>query len=313
MTQPTDRILPGVALMIGFCAVAPMIDISGKLASQAVSIGQITTARFLVQAALMVPVLLLMRQSFGINGAALVLVVLRAVTSILATFCFVGAVAVMPLADALAIAFVEPLVILLLGAWLFRDVVGPRRIAAATVGFGGSLLVIQPSLAAFGSVALLPLGTAVFFALYMLLTRALSRRMHPVAMQVHTAWIATALCIPFLVAGAALDIAAIRPTWPEPRIWLYLFGVGVAATVSHMMMTYALKLAPASTLAPLHYLEIVSAVALGYAIFGDFPDATTWAGIAVITGSGLYVIHRERVTARVRARPAPPPGPAAAA
>jgi drug/metabolite transporter (DMT)-like permease len=63
-------------------------------------------------------------------------------------------------------------------------------------------------------------------------------------------------------------------------------------------MTYALKFAPSATLAPLHYLEIISAVALGYLVFGDFPNAMTWAGIAVITSSGMYIIYRERVAAR---------------
>jgi drug/metabolite transporter (DMT)-like permease len=62
-------------------------------------------------------------------------------------------------------------------------------------------------------------------------------------------------------------------------------------------MTVALKYAPASTLAPLHYLEIISAVFLGYMVFGDFPNWMTWAGIVVIVGSGIYVIHRERLTA----------------
>ena len=69
------------------------------------------------------------------------------------------------------------------------------------------------------------------------------------------------------------------------------------AATSHMCMTVALKYAPASTLAPLHYLEIVTAVLLGYLVFGDFPDPLTWAGIAVIVSSGLYIIHRERINA----------------
>ena len=63
-----------------------------------------------------------------------------------------------------------------------------------------------------------------------------------------------------------------------------------------------LKFAPTSTLAPLHYLEIVAAVALGYLVFNDFPNAMTWAGIAVIVSSGLYIIHREHRVARDAAR-----------
>ena len=69
-------------------------------------------------------------------------------------------------------------------------------------------------------------------------------------------------------------------------------------------MTYALKYAPSATLAPLHYTEIVAAVALGYLIFGDFPNAMTWAGIAIIVSSGLYVIHRERLSAKAKRKAA---------
>jgi drug/metabolite transporter (DMT)-like permease len=85
---------------------------------------------------------------------------------------------------------------------------------------------------------------------------------------------------------------------PQGVAWLWLLGVGFWASVSHMCMTYALKFAPSATLAPLHYLEIVAAVALGYLVFGDFPNRLTWAGIAIIVASGLYIIHRERVNAR---------------
>ena len=85
---------------------------------------------------------------------------------------------------------------------------------------------------------------------------------------------------------------------PQGLAWVWLVAVGVASAGAHLMMTYALAMAPTSTLAPLHYLEIVSAVALGYLIFSDFPDPLTWAGIAVIVGSGLYIIARERHTAR---------------
>ena len=86
----------------------------------------------------------------------------------------------------------------------------------------------------------------------------------------------------------------------------WLFGVGFWGSLSHICMTYALKFAPSATLAPLHYVEIVSAVTFGYLVFGDFPNSMTWVGIAVISTSGLYVIHRERVNARVRVTPPSP-------
>jgi drug/metabolite transporter (DMT)-like permease len=298
MTRAPDRILPGVILMLLFCALAPLLDVAAKLASAEIPVAQIVTARFLVQGALMLPVMALMGVSFVMSRHALGQITLRAVFLILSTYSFIAAISVMPVADALAIAFVEPFILLILGRVLFGDEVGPRRIAASVVGFGGALLVIQPSLAAFGLVALWPLGTAFFFAFYMLSTRQVSGYMHPVAMQFHTSWTGLAICLPILIACEGTGWAELDPVWPQGLFWLWLFGVGFWASLSHICMTYALKFAPSATLAPLHYLEIVSAVALGYLVFGDFPNAMTWAGIAVITSSGLYIIYRERVAAR---------------
>jgi drug/metabolite transporter (DMT)-like permease len=304
LTPAPDRILPGVVLMLAFCALAPLLDVSAKLAAEAgVPVGQITAARFVVQGAVMLPLALVMGLSLRLGSRGLALVGLRAVFLMLSTFTFVSGIAVMPVADALAIAFVEPFVLLLLGRMIFGDAVGPRRIAACAVGFAGALLVIQPSLAVFGMVALWPLGTAFAFAFYMLVTRAMAAAMHPVAMQLHTSWTGAALCLPILWLAEGSGIAPLDPLWPSGLAWLWLIGVGVWAAASHICMTYALKFAPSATLAPLHYSEIVVAVALGYGVFGDFPSALTWCGIAVIVASGLYVIHRERIAAR---RPAIP-------
>ncbi len=294
-----DRILPGVALMLGFCATAPLIDVASKLAVQTIPVGQVTTARFIVQAAIMAPICLWLGHGLGVRRALLPRLAARAFCLIASTYCFVAAVKVMPIADALAIAFVEPFLLLLLGRAIFGDEVGPRRIAACAVGFAGSLLVIQPSFAAFGAVALLPLGTALFFALYMLATRGLSRHMHPVPMQFQTANVAMAMCLPIMVLADGRGWATLDPVWPTGLDWLWLGAVGAASALAHLLMTYALRLAPSATLAPLHYLEIISAAALGYLVFGDFPNALTWTGIGIITASGLYIIARERRTAAI--------------
>ncbi|NCO86364.1 MAG: DMT family transporter [Rhodobacterales bacterium] len=292
--------------MLGFCITAPLIDVASKLAAATLPVGQITTARFVVQAVLMAPVCLWLGHGLRIGPGLAWALMARAACLIASTYCFVAAVAVMPIADALAIAFVEPFILLILGHYLFGDAVGPRRIAASVVGFGGALLVIQPSLVTFGLVALYPLGTALSFALYMLVTRSLSRRMHPVPMQYHTATVATLLCLPVMAAGAALELPTLGLRWPEGMAWLWLAGVGAASAGAHMLMTWALRFAPSATLAPLHYLEIVSAAALGYLVFDDFPDVLTWTGIGVIVASGLYIIHRERITAREGSVVAPP-------
>jgi drug/metabolite transporter (DMT)-like permease len=293
-----DRILPGIGLMLFFCTVAPLIDVASKIAVQTVSAGTVTLARFLVQAALMAPIVLVMRLPMRMNMRIAGLILLRAAVNIGSTFCFVAAVRVMPIADALAIAFVSPFILLLMGRFLLAEQVGARRIVACLVAFCGTVLVIQPSFARFGATALFPLGSAVCFALYMLVTRHLSREQHPVVMQLTTALTASLICLPLLAFGTAADIEPFRFVLPGGMIWLACLAVGVAATVSHMAMTYALSFAPSSTLAPLNYLEIVTATLFGFVFFGDFPGGMTWTGIAVIVASGLYVIHRERTLAK---------------
>ena len=311
MTHP-DRILPGVALMLGFCIIAPLIDVASKLAAQQVPVGTVTLGRYLAQGVLMAPFVLAMGLPWRLSGRALWLSLGRAAVSVLSTYCFIAAVQVMPIADALAIAFVEPFIILFIGRFVMGEEVGPRRLSASVVGFIGALFVIQPSFTKFGAVAFFPLGTAFGFALYILLTRALSRHVHPVAMQLHTAVLGALICLPMLAVGSAFGSQEVRLAAPEGIFWVYCACVGLASTISHMSMSYALKYAPSATLAPLHYFEMITATLFGFLFFGDFPNALTWGGVGIITASGLYLIHRERVNAAARRAPAAATASAAA-
>jgi drug/metabolite transporter (DMT)-like permease len=294
----TDHILTGVALMLGFCLTAPLLDVAAKLASESVPVGQITTARFVVQCVLMAPFIWVMGLSLRVAHGHWMALFFRAVFLLVATFCFIAAISVMPLADALAIVFVAPFIVLLVGKFHLGEDVGPRRVGAAIVGFVGVLFVIQPSFAAFGTVALFPLGTAVAFAFYILVTRGLSRKIHPVTLQFYTGLIASFICLPLMMFSQGSGSELLEPVWPVGIVWLWLLGVGFFATLSHMMMTYALSMAPSATLAPLQYLELPVATLFGYLVFHDFPNSLSLIGIIIIIGAGLYMIHRERVTAR---------------
>ncbi|WP_334223312.1 DMT family transporter [Ruegeria faecimaris] len=306
--QSTDRILAGVALMLGFCLTAPLLDVAAKLASASVPVGQITAARFVVQCVLMAPFVWIMGLSLHVARGKLIVLAFRSLLLLFATFCFIAAIRVMPLADALAIVFVAPFIVLLVGKFYLGEDVGPRRVGAALVGFVGVMFVIQPSFAAFGAVAIIPLGTAVAFAFYILVTRGLSRRMHPVALQFHTGLIASLFSIPILIFAQGSGSELFDPVWPTDIALLWLLGAGFFATVSHMMMTYALSFAPSATLAPLQYFELPVATLFGYLVFNDFPNTLSLLGIAIIISAGLYMIHRERVVARqlVTERAAPP-------
>ena len=128
------------------------------------------------------------------------------------------------------------------------------------------------------------------------------------SLQFYTGLIASLLCLPLMIVAEGSGHELLDPVWPEGIAWLWLLGVGFFAALSHIMMTYALSLAPSSTLAPLQYLELPVATLLGYLVFRDFPNALSLTGIAIIIGAGLYMIHRERVATKrlVTERAAPP-------
>ena len=306
MTPTPDRAVLGVLLMIVFALMGPMIDLFAKLASAEIPVAQAVAARFTVQSALLLPVAaltgVLHRPTAREAGRHL----LRAAFLLLATGCFFAALKVMPMADAISIFFVEPFILTLLGGLLLGEAVGRLRLIACAVGFGGALLIVKPSFAVFGPVAMLPLGTAGFFAGYMILTRRMAVAMHPVTMQAYTALAAMLLILPVLALADGSGSPLLDPVWPDLRYGAYLLGIGVVATVSHLFISYALRFAPATTIAPLQYLEIVSATMLGLWVFGDFPDALTFAGIAIIVGCGLFVFLRERQISRRARGPLPP-------
>ena len=300
-----DRTVAGIVCMIAFTALAPVMDSFAKATPEVIAVGLILAVRFGLQVVTLIPLAhgLGMAHRPGARECALHLV--RGVLLLVATGLFFTALRHMPIANAIAIFFVEPFILTLLGGLMLGEDVGRRRIIACLVGFAGALLVVQPSFADLGVVALLPLGTALCFAGYMIMTRSMARRIHPITLQGYTAAGATLVIVPLLVIFDGTGNAALDPVVPRGLAVWTLLGVGVTATVSHLFISFALRMAPAATIAPLQYLEIVAATGLGYWIFGDFPDPLTWAGIAVIVGSGLYVFARERANS-IRRRPLPP-------
>jgi len=290
-----DRTTLGIFAMLGFAAIAPGMDAFAKATPAEVPVGQLLAFRFTVQAAILLP----LGVAFGDAGVPRLREglthVARALAILGATGLFFAALRHMPMTTAIAIFFVEPFVVTLLGAVVLGEPVGRRRVLACVVGFGGALLVIQPSFSDLGWPALYPLGTATLFALYVILTRHIAGRRHPVAVQGWTAFAAAALVLPTLVLFEGSGNTLFDAVRPSAFAWVTLMGVGLMSTLSHLALSVSLRLAPASHVAPFQYFEIVSATTLGLIFFGDFPNRLTWAGIAVIVGSGIYLFARERV------------------
>jgi len=284
----------GIGLMVTAMFLAPGMDALAKILSAHVTGAQVAMIRFGMQALFLFPFVVLMLGFKGLRPQNLPLSIFRGILVACAVSSFFTALKWMPLADAIAVFFVEPLILTVFSAVFLKEHVGPRRYAAVAIGLAGALIVIRPSFDQFGIVALFPLLTATLFASYLILTSKLARNEHPLTLQFTAGVSGFAFMAVLMSVSTAGHIPLLSLVWPNDAEWLILFAVGAIGTASHLMIVYAFKAAPASLLAPFHYLEIVAATVFGYLVFGEFPDALKWFGILIIVASGLYVIWRER-------------------
>ncbi|WP_338014135.1 DMT family transporter [Alkalilacustris brevis] len=290
----TDRPTLGILLMLGFCVLAPLGDGLAKLATQTMPVVQIVAARFIAQAVILIPLALLAGRDLRMSAGVLWITLVRTLLHVSALAALFVALIYMPLAETLAIVFVQPFLMILLARGVMGEEVGARRLAACGVGFVGTLLVIQPAFAQAGPIALLPLYVAVAFTAFIMLTRRIARAGDPLVLQAMSGAMALPMVLPVLVLGMALDLPAIAPVAPGWSGWWLLLLIGGVGTLAHLLMTWALRFAPSATLAPIQYMELPFTVLIGWLMFRDFPDRLALAGIVVIIGSGLYIVFRER-------------------
>jgi drug/metabolite transporter (DMT)-like permease len=304
-----DRPLLGIMLMLGFCIVAPVGDAIAKILGENIPVGQLLIVRFGVQALLLIPIVAIAGIRWRMSGRILRLTVWRTALHIVGIGAMFTALQYLPLADAIAIAFVMPFIMLLLGKYFLNEEVGARRLIACAVGFVGTLMVIQPSFAEVGWPALLPLCVAINFAFFMLITRQVAKETDPIGLQAVSGSIATLVLIPLVWAFSDSGIPALSLVTPSSFDWWLLGAIGTLGTVAHLMMTWSLRFAPSATLAPMQYLEIPVATLIGFIIFRDLPNGLAAVGIAITVAAGLYVIMRERATDKAlkAERRMPPP------
>ncbi|SPH16752.1 Riboflavin transporter [Defluviimonas aquaemixtae] len=296
-----DRPLLGILMMLGFCLFAPLGDALAKILGPRVPLLELVTARFAIQAAVLTPLLLATGGTLRMGARAFRLTLVRTALHIAGISAMFLALRHLPLADAVAIAFVMPFIMLLLGRFILNEEVGPHRLAACAVGFAGTLLVIQPNFSEVGAPALLPLLVAVIFAFFMLVTRQIARDTDAVTLQAVSGLAASAVLVPALALAEGTAIPELDPILPGRTDAALLLALGLLGTIAHLLMTGALRHAPTSTLAPMQYLEIPLATIVGLIIFGHLPNGLAALGIAVTIAAGLYVIARERRIARLGA------------
>ena len=296
MTQ--DRPVFGIVLMLGFCVLAPLGDGMAKLLGETTALGLLVLVRFGIQAVILIPLIAATARPWRMTPRLVRLIAIRTALHIVGIAAMFTALRYMPLADTVAIAFVMPFIMLLLGKYVLGEQVGPRRLAACVVGFVGTLLVIQPSFAEVGAPALLPLIVAVVFSLFMLVTRQIAKETDPISLQAVSGAMATVFLLPIILLGSWANLPGFSLSMPSGDTFWLLLGIGVLGTVAHLLMTWSLRYAPSATLAPMQYLEIPVATLIGWLIFHDLPNGLAALGIGITIAAGLYVILHERANAR---------------
>ena len=301
-----DRPFLGMVFMFGFCLLAPLGDGMAKLLGDSVPLLQLVAMRFGVQALVLLPLAIWTGRTLAMSPRLAGLVVARTVLHILGIGMMFLSLRYLELADAIAIAFVMPFLMLALGWAVLGEHVGPWRLGGCIVGFLGTLLVIQPSFAEVGAPALLPLGVAVAFSCFMLVTRLVAKALDPGAMQGVSGGMALLVLLPVMALAAGSDAAELAPRHLTGAQWGLMVALGLLGTLAHLLMTWSLRYAPSATLAPMQYLEIPCAVLVGWALFGDLPDGLAAFGICIVIAAGLFNVWREHAAGR-RAGHAPPP------
>ena len=292
-----DNVALGMGLMFTSVFIAPLIDVFSKLSTASLPPAEVSVLRFLFQSLLMLPFVIWRGSWRDFSWQLTRFHAFRGGVLAVSMICFVTALGAMSIADAIAIFFVEPIMLTILGGLFLKETIGWRRYTACAVGFVGAMVVVRPSFQEIGPVALLPIVCALGIAVFALMTRVLSHREDPWSMQFQTGIWGAIICGLMLLAGQGTGSPIFDPVVPDRLGRVYGFGVGVMATISGIFAVYAYRNAPASTLAPLQYFEIVCATLFGWLVWGDFPDALKWLGIAIIISSGLFILWRERLAA----------------
>jgi len=267
-----------------------------KYASQSMPTAQLIFVRGLMATMLVLAVARALGATRRIGDALQRPVLVRAAVDALATVLYLASLFNLPIANATAINLATPLFITLLAVIFLRENVGWRRWAAIGVGFTGVLMVIQPRAEGFNAFSLLCLAATACHAVRDLLTRRIPPGIPSILITLTTAVAVT------MLAGSLSLVEGWRP--------FGLFELGLLALASMFLaggyyaIIDAMRHGEVSLVAPFRYTGLLWALLLGFLIWGDAPNALAWGGISLLVGSGLYVLHRERVRAR-EARSAP--------
>jgi len=297
---PSTRPLAGIVLLILSAWTLSCLDASGKWVMAAgVPLWFLCWVRYVVHLVLVLGLVLPKRGLSVLRSTRPREQLIRGGAMLCATAAFFTTLSYMPQAEATAINFLAPLLVLALAPWVLKEPARMSRWVAAAVAFCGVLIIVRPG------GGLDPLGvvfgllTACCFTAQFIATRRIAGD------DPYTSLIwSGAIGAIFLTLMLPLILPPALPILRELSVgnWLLLISTGFSGALGHLLQIGAYRNAAASTLAPFVYLQIVSATTVGWLAWGHFPDALTWLGITIVCGSGIVAGLIEWR----RGRPAPP-------
>jgi drug/metabolite transporter (DMT)-like permease len=295
---PGDRVkaIGLMCLAVGFFSA---LDTSAKylITHGHLPMIQVVWARFLGQFLIMLSLLSALPLTALLRTRKPKLEILRSFLMVSTTACNFLALRHLRLDQTVSVAIMAPLIVALLAGPFLGEWAGWRRLVAIFTGFIGVLIVVHPGIGGLHPAFAIAFAGMLAYAFFMLLTRFLAAHDAPLVMLFYSILVGTFALAPFAIW---------QWTWPDTAWeWLLLACLGVFGGTGHYLFIHAYRLAPAASVAPFLYVQILTMVAFGFAVFGDVPDTYTLIGAAVIVASGIYLLHRER-TLREEVAPTDP-------
>jgi drug/metabolite transporter (DMT)-like permease len=299
----------GVLFALGGAVILSVNDLAIKALSGSYALHQVILIRAFVGMTIVLVLMAASKRGFAqMRTARWREHLLRVCIVMVSNVTYFLGLAVLPLADAVATAFVSPLVITMMSAVFLGEYVGPRRWAAVAVGMVGVIVMVRPGAGVIQPAAILVLISAVCYATSNMMTRRMRDTESAATMSfyVQLGFIFVSSAMGFWVGDGHLAQAEgvtaflFRPwVFPPFRDWWAFLATGAAVGVGGLMMSQAYRTTEAALVAPFEYIGMPMAIFWGVVVFGTWPDQHAWVGIALIGGAGLYTLWRETVRKKV--------------
>lgn len=294
----------GILLALGGGITLSVNDLAIKFLSGDYALHQVILIRAFIGLALVLAVIHFSRTGFRqlitTRGRAHLLRVSIVMVSNVTYFLGLAA---MPLADAVATAFIAPIFVTLLSIVVLGEVVGPRRWAAVGIGMLGVIVMMRPGAGVIQPAAVLVVISAFCYAASHMMTRRMrdTESAMTLSFYVQVGFVVVSTAMGLWVGDGHLSGSSdpslaflFRPwIWPPVADWWAFLATGLAVGIGGLMMSQAYRTCEAALIAPFEYVGMPMAILSGALVFGTFPDFTSWVGIALICGAGLYTLWRE--------------------